>query len=166
MTTAAYYIRQLGIRDKEVYKNIRLEALQTEPAVFCSTYKREAAFREEEWLTRLNGSNSAAFGLYYDNSLIGITGVVISRPGEGTFVASYIRKEHRGRGLSAMLYQARLDWAQVRNLEHIIVSHRKSNLASRAANQRFGFRYTHEEMMTWPDGIEEANVYYCLDLLK
>ena len=163
-TTAAYHIRQLGIGDKEAYKNVRLEALAVEPTVFCSNYKREAAFEEAEWLIRLDGTNSASFGLYYGNLLIGITGIIISQPGEGTLVASYIRKEHRGKGLSAMLYQARLDWARSRHLKQIIVSHRKSNLASQRANQHFGFRYTHEEVILWPDGIEESNVYYCLEL--
>jgi RimJ/RimL family protein N-acetyltransferase len=165
MTTATtYHIRQFSIDDRDLYKAMRLEALLLEPSVFSSNYKREAAFTDEEWENRLTNPGSASFGLYYGDEMIGTTGIVILQPGEGILIASYIRKEHRGKGLSAMLYQVRLDWAKAKKLQHVIVSHRKNNIASRAANQHFGFRYTHEETMTWPDGIDEANVYYRLDL--
>ncbi len=162
--TTIYHIRQFDTNDREIYRSIRLEALLKEPAVYGSNYKREAAFRDEEWEKRLNNPDSASFGLYYGDRLIGTTGIVVSDPGKGTLIASYICKEHRGKGLSSLLYQARIDWAKAIGLTHLIVSHRKSNHASKAANQRFGFRYTHEEITTWPDGIEEANIFYCLDL--
>lgn len=159
-----YYIRQFTIADKEIYKQIRLESLQREPAVFGSSYKREVAFEETEWENRLNNPNSGSFGLYYGDILIGTTGILIPQPGTALLIASYIRKEHRGKGLSRLLYQTRIDWARNQGIKSIVVSHRKSNLLSRAANQHFGFRYTHEEMTTWPDGQEEENVYYCLEL--
>ncbi|WP_118972776.1 GNAT family N-acetyltransferase [Taibaiella koreensis] len=162
----SYNIRQLDISDLESYKRLRLEALLLEPSVFSSTYEREAAFSVADWEDRLNQLQSASFGLFHDERMIGITGILIPDVGqeEAILVASYIQKPHRGKGLSALLYRQRIEWARKRGLKRIIVSHRKSNEASRAANQRSGFRFTHEEQAIWPDGIEEANVFYRLDL--
>lgn len=46
----------------------------------------------------------------------------------------------------------------------IIVSHRAGNDASKAANQRFGFSFTHLETTVWPDGKLDNEVFYKLDL--
>ncbi|WP_118951029.1 GNAT family N-acetyltransferase [Taibaiella helva] len=161
-----YSIRKLDLTDLEAYKRLRLEALEQESSVFSSTYEREAAFATGDWEQRLNNPQSASFGLFHDQELVGITGIVITDPGkcEATLVASYIRKHHRGKGLSALLYRERIAWARDIGLKQIIVSHRGGNEASRRANQHFGFRFTHEEMMQWPDGVIAANVYYQLDL--
>lgn len=166
MNSTEYHIRQLNLADLEAYKNLRLEALRLEPSVFSSTYERETAFDDTVWATRLNNPASASFGLFYGETLIGITGILIPDPDlpEAILVASYIQKPHRGKGLSFLLYRERIAWARARKLKRIIVSHRKSNKASEAANQRFGFRFTHEEPTPWPDGLTEDQVYYCLDL--
>lgn len=159
-----YYIRQFTIADKEAYKQIRLESLLKEPSVFGSNYAREAAFAEGEWSNRLNNTDSASFGLYDKDMLIGTTGVIATGPGTALLIASYIREEYRGKGLSALLYQARIAWAKEKGIKSIIVSHRKSNTASKAANQHFHFQYTHEEITEWPDGQQEENVFYRLEL--
>lgn len=162
--TRPYYIRQLSPADLELYRAIRLEALRLEPGVFGSNYAREAAFTKGVWQQRLSHPDAASFGLFYDGGLVGITGIIIQRPGEGTLVASYIRKEYRNRGLSALLYGARLAWARDKGLKTVVVSHRKSNQASKTANQHFGFRYTHTQMTLWPDGQEEEKLFYILAL--
>ncbi len=63
-----------------------------------------------------------------------------------------------------MLYQARLEWAGKRNLKRLIIGHRESNIASKNANQHFGFKYTHQEIRKWPDGSIEPMTYYELNL--
>ncbi len=159
-----YTIIPFTIADKEAYKQIRLESLLKEPAVFGSNYAREAAFEEAEWGNRLLNPDAASFGLYRGSTLIGTTGILIIEPGVALLIASYIRAAYRGKGLSALLYEARIAWAKAKGIKSIIVSHRKSNTASRAANQHFHFQYTHEEMTTWPDGQQEENVFYRLEL--
>jgi hypothetical protein len=46
----------------------------------------------------------------------------------------------------------------------ILVSHRESNQASFRANQKHGFKFTHKENKTWPDGKTEPDVFYELAL--
>ncbi len=161
-----YSIRQFNREDIPVYKATRLEALQLEPGMFGNSYALEAAFDEEAWDKRVTSSNNACFGLYHADSVIGITGIVIDaeRPDEAYMTQSYIRKPYRGSGLSRMLYEARLSWARQRGLNRLIIGHRESNIISKAANQRYGFRYTHSQSRLWPDGYLEDMLYYVLEL--
>jgi hypothetical protein len=101
-SSPTYSIRTFFPSEAEQYKAIRLEALQLEAGVFGSSYAREAAFSDEEWLARLTSSDSVNMGLYHENELIGITGVVVDREDvtRGIMVQSYIRKPYRGNGLS------------------------------------------------------------------
>jgi RimJ/RimL family protein N-acetyltransferase len=78
--------------------------------------------------------------------------------------ASFIRGEYRGRGLSALYYQTRIDWAREQGYTDVYVAHRIGNDASRAANQKFGFKYTHTETTTWPDGTVSDKLWYRLIL--
>lgn len=75
-----------------------------------------------------------------------------------------MRKEYRGIGLSVMFYEARLNWAKHENISAVIVSHRESNLASKMANQKFGFQYTHEQNKIWADGVKNQEIFYRLFL--
>jgi len=166
MKSGHYTIRVFSLKDVQLYKNIRLEALQSEPSFFGSNYAREAAFTEEEWLSRINNNSSACFGLFYNEELIGLTGIYIDPDNAalGQLAQSYIRKEFRGKGLSALLYDARIAWARDRGLNSLQVGHRENNIASKRANQHHGFKYTHREAVNWPGGSTGDILYYLLEL--
>lgn len=162
-------IRQLTAEDWEIYRDLRLHALKTEPGVFSSNFARENAFGKGEWLERIVPSCKASFGLFDENVLVGLTGVVrmdgVDDSPDVVLVASYILPEYRGQGLSRHFYEARLNWAVSQgNIKTIHVAHRESNLKSKAANQAFGFVYRGQEMMQWPDGAYENEILYTLDI--
>jgi GNAT superfamily N-acetyltransferase len=161
-----YSIREFLPEETALYKAMRLEALQLEAAMFGSNYAREAAFTDEQWLERIVNVNSVCLGLFCGRDLIGITGVVIdwNNTAMGIMVQSYIQSKYRGRGLSRLLYDARLAWARNRGLKSLRVGHKESNQVSKAANQRYGFKYTYREPCTWPDGSKEDILYYDLEL--
>lgn len=145
---------------------MRLEALQMEPGMFCSNYAFEMNMGDAAWLNRLTDPGRATFGLFYHNEPVGITAIatIKDKPGTADMIQSYIRKEHRGKGLSRLLYDARLEWAKQHELKQLVIGHRKNNITSKAANQHYGFRYTHSEPRTWPDGTTEDILYYVLEL--
>ena len=162
-----FTIRIFLPEDIELYKAIRLEALQLEAGVFSSNYKLEAGFTDEKWLTRIEGERSACFGLFCGEELVGVTGIVIDWNDDelAHMTQSYIRKQHRGNGLSRMLYDTRLVWAkQHAGLKRLRIGHRQSNLISKTANQHYGFKYIYREATLWPDGSEEDALYYELEL--
>jgi RimJ/RimL family protein N-acetyltransferase len=134
--------------------------------MFGNSHATEAAYEDNVWEDRLASSTTACFGLFRHDELIGLTGIVCNpeNPAEAYMTQSYIRKEFRGLGLSRLLYEARLAWAGQHGIRRLTVGHRESNLASRAANQHYGFRYSHRLSRLWPDGATEDMIYYSLDL--
>jgi len=159
-------LRRATDDDWEAVRDIRLEALQTEPGVFGSNYARESAFDEPRWREWCAGEGRAVFLLYDDDRVVGLTGVITDRddPTTAVCVASYLQPAYRGRGLSRGFYQARIDWAREHGYRRLTVGHRESNVISMRANQAFGFQETHRAPYTWHDGTVESEVCYALAL--
>ncbi len=133
-----------------------------EPQFFGSTYAAEAAWSDDDWIDILKDSTVATWGLYYKGDCVGMTRIGPFRDTKDTLIlrASYIRKEYRGMGLSALFYRVRIDWAKERGYRRLLVSHRVGNAASGAANQKFGFKYSHTDDKKWPDGKVEGHLFY------
>jgi RimJ/RimL family protein N-acetyltransferase len=163
----AYSIRALSSDDWQIFASLRLEALQKYPQYFGSIYANELQNRQADWQRWLGHSDGCVFALFYNDEIVGITGVRADKddPTAGFLIASYIKHEHQGKGLSEKLYEARIRWALAFSLwRRLIVAHRKSNNASRRAIQRHGFKYTHQIAKLWPDGTSEDEICYELDL--
>jgi RimJ/RimL family protein N-acetyltransferase len=158
--------KHLSSEDWQLFRNIRLEALKTEPGVYAASYDEMKDMEDDFWIDRLADSNWAYFGLYDGDKLVGLSGIMrnVDDRDEAELIASYIRKEYRGKGLSKLFYAARIEWARAKGIKKLIISHRESNTASRQANQNFGFRFTHSVPRLWHDGLWEENVYYELIL--
>lgn len=163
MSIGDYHIRQFQQADWQALKEIRLEALLHNRRFFGSNYEREAAFPDEQWQSGAGGAGIVFWGLYAAETLIGMTGMIKTAT-EAVLIASYIKPAYRGKGLSTLLYEARISWAKANGCAYIIVSHRADNEASKAANQHFGFQFTHKENRLWPDGTEAEELFYRLDL--
>ena len=161
-----YSLRNFWPHEAGAYRDIRLEALQNDAGMFGSSYAREAAFTAAQWLERITNKDTACLGLYRNDELIGITGIVKDKEDAGLahLVQSYIRTEHRGKGLSALFYKERIEWAKEHAIKRIVVGHRVGNEAARAATLRSGFSYTHNEPADWPDGTTADIEYYELEI--
>lgn len=145
-------IRALEPSEWEAFRDFRLE-------------KRSP----EKWRAEMKGPGHQVFGLFDGKLLIGITAVFTYRgdlTGQTALLAmSFISPSHRGRSLSSKLYDARLAWIRAQpQFQRVLVSHRKSNEASRRANQRYGFVQTTEVSRVWPDGKTEDEIFYELEI--
>lgn len=163
-----YFIR--GFRDDEwkLLRNKRLEAVLENPKVYLGNYDSECALGDEHWKNLTAMQDGKIFGLFAGLRLIGLTGVYRNKyDGSGKSVMlgmSYIERAYRGRGLSALLYEARLDWARANGYERACVSHRDGNEASRKANAAFGFTWYATEETTYGDGTKALDHRYELRL--
>jgi RimJ/RimL family protein N-acetyltransferase len=160
-------LRALTEADWEHFRELRLFALRTEPGVFFSSYARETEFDRTEWISRIAQPGRCVFGLFIDGALVGISGIITSTddPSLATaeLVMSYLLPEYRGKGFSALFYEARLRWARAQSqFTQVRVSHRESNLASRRAIVRHGFTFVGRRSRLWPDGTEEDELQYRL----
>jgi RimJ/RimL family protein N-acetyltransferase len=165
----AYNIKKLEVNDWQALRDIRLRALQSDPAVFGSNYAKEAKMTEADWQGWLQSADTAIFMIFDEHKPIAMTGIALDKHDPSRKTAklwgSWIDAAYRKQGLSKLLYAARLEWAIAQpEVEKIIVSHRASNSSSRQANQKHGFAYTHTVPETWPDGTREDEVFYALDV--
>lgn len=158
-------IRKLGENDWRLLKKIRLKALKSDPLVFGSNYEYESQFAETDWRSRLQAEDSAIFMLFAKETPIGMTGVSVFWDDEtgktAIFWGSWLAPDFRGKGLSKLMYETRIEWARAHpTVRRIIVSHRASNVASKYANQKHGFVFTRTHEKVWSDGETEDEVCY------
>ena len=164
--TSEVALRELTVADWPALRALRLRALQSEPGVFFTPYAREVEHEEAAWRALATGDAAhQVFGLFDAGKLVGMSGVFRDRddPSGRTAVLgmSYIVPEHRGAGLVARLYAARIAWARARpEFVRAIVGHRRSNEPSRRAILRSGFIWTGSRPHHWPDGSDEEYVAY------
>jgi GNAT superfamily N-acetyltransferase len=165
----AIKIRPLRAPEWSVFKDIRLLALKSAPGMFSTPYEEAVERSPEAWREIIAGPRHQVFGLFDGAQLIGITGVFGGREdsdGDAAYlVMSFIKPKYRGRGLSSLLYEARLDWIRMRNrFKRALAAVRASNEVSQRACQHFGFACISRAPRTWPDGTTEDELVYELRL--
>ena len=68
-------IRPLNSTEWVEFRDFRLQALQTAPGVFHSSYEVEVTNGPEQWQRTLTSPTSRVFGLFDEEHLVGITAV-------------------------------------------------------------------------------------------
>ncbi len=164
-------LRALTPEDWDIFRTMRICALKECPGVFLGKYEDAKNFPQEHWQETLDGQGKQVFGLFDNQELIGITAVFTWREdpsGEtGVMAMSYIMPEYRGQGFSKLFYKARIEWAiHYRPFKKLAIGHREGNEPSRRAMLDHGFQYTGQDMIEWPDGVEDIEYNYELDLEK
>jgi GNAT superfamily N-acetyltransferase len=94
--------------DWEMWREVRLRSLRTDPDAFGSAWQRERDFTEELWRERLTTSYAAVArvrdgtadpGAADPVGVLGMGGLFASAPGETTVVAMWVPPASRGRGV-------------------------------------------------------------------
>ncbi len=158
-------IRRWSADDWEIFRRMRIEAVTEHSNFFLFSAETESARDTSHWINTLaDREKCAVFGLYDREDCIGLTGAFRWKESPDDTVIlgmSYIRADYRGRGLSAKFYEARIDWAKAQDgITRIIVSHKDGNNASRAANQKWGFKHYETDTVTFGDGSTALDYRY------
>jgi RimJ/RimL family protein N-acetyltransferase len=157
-------VRRLWPADWRANREIRLEALADSPGAYFTSAAEAAARSDAQWQAMVADPDMAVFGLFEAEQLVGLTAIYIDKDDPAGRTAglamSYIRPAWRARGLTRLLYEARLDWARERGLARVRVSHRDGNEPSRRAILAHGFRRVGATPHRWPDGATADNVSY------
>lgn len=128
-------IHQVTPDEWRLWRDIRLEALATDPAEFGSTLAREQEYEEQDWRKALvNGVRLVAL----DD---GPVGMVAGAPEhEGLHLYSmWVRSSHRGRGLGEALVREVLTWAAAEGWRLVRLRVWDDNLPARRLYGRLGF---------------------------
>ena len=103
----------LGPADWRDLRAIRLEALQSEPAAYSSSYEETLVRPDEHWRQRLANDHSVHLLARAQNRPIGMVGGYLGSDEGDDSVAvvfgMYVASEHRGRGIGRLLLMSLID---------------------------------------------------------
>ncbi len=130
-----------------LFKLVRLNALGESPFAFGSTYAREAAFTDSEWLARLerwNGEKGVGF-LAVDGGMgCGIAGALLDLedPTRAQLVSMWTAPAQRRHGVGKLLVDAVVDWAKSRRIKTLTLMVVSTNGPAIRFYERLGFAKT------------------------
>lgn len=134
-------IRLLGPDDVDAFRQIRLEALRTEPDAFASTAEQWEALSQDEWQRRL--TDNPVFGAFGEGEIVGIMGLWRERPVKtahrATIIMVYVRKDRRGSGFALHLLNAVVDHARQSGIRQLELTVSAENPAAIRFYEREGF---------------------------
>jgi GNAT superfamily N-acetyltransferase len=137
-------IQPITRENVELFKTVRLRALQESPSAFGSTYAREAAFTESEWMARLerwNGKTGLGFLAMDGHSPCGIAGALLDLEdgSRAQLVSMWTAPTFRRKGVGRILVNAVLDWAKQRGVKTLLLMVTSTNSSATSFYERLGF---------------------------
>lgn len=107
-------IRLLAEQDSQVWKQLRLEALQNAPESFASSYEEEVNYFDDHWKTSLQKSD--IFGAFIDDVLIATAGfyrlITLKTKHRGVLFGMYTTPKHCGKCIASHLIEAVINHAK------------------------------------------------------
>lgn len=135
-------VRLVGEESAPLWREIRLRALQTDPAAFGSTYEREVAFTEEDWRARGGPDVATVLGLA-DGRPVAMGGAFVEAQGWCHVVAMWVDPAWRGQGIGHRVLDRIVTWGRERALRvHLDVE--VDNDSARRLYAGYGFVATGE----------------------
>jgi GNAT superfamily N-acetyltransferase len=148
-------IQRITPQNVQVFKAVRLRALQDSPFAFGSTYARESQFTDDEWLLRArnwDGVKGAGFLALDEKEACGVAGSFLDENDstQARLVSMWTAPTHRMRGVGALLVRAAEDWARNAGagaMRLMVTSH---NPSAQLFYERLGFTFT-GVLEPWPN---------------
>jgi ribosomal protein S18 acetylase RimI-like enzyme len=138
-------IRQVLAKDADKYQEIRLEALQTNPEAFASSYEEEEMYSLERFRSRLQDDHSYTFGAYEQDKLVGVVSLVVEQKNKikhrANIYAMYVKPDSRGNGIAKNLMVEAVKVAnRLKGIEQVYLSVVSSNEPAKRLYQSIGFK--------------------------
>ncbi len=137
-------LRPLGPDDAEVYRTLRLEALERDPRAFGRSLEEYRKEPLETVRIRFESPDATTLGAFVDSELVGMASLV-RRSGQkerhkADIYGVYVTKSARGRGFSRALLTGLLEKArEMPGLEQVMISVSVTQHAARGLYASLGF---------------------------
>jgi ribosomal protein S18 acetylase RimI-like enzyme len=130
-----------------IFKAVRLRALSDTPLAFGSTYAKEAAFPEEEWISRaarMNGEKSIGFLAMDNETPCGIAACFLNQQNleEAWIVSMWVASSHRQRGVGRQIVDEIRAWARLRQAKRLQLMVTSINNPAILFYEKLGFSQT------------------------
>lgn len=141
-----FKLRVLAPENWAEYKSLRLNALKESPDSFGSTYEREAAFSDVEWIERLRANFEGMISLplvaEIDGDLVGLAWGVIHHSDEklAHIYKMWVSPEARGKGIAMSFLNELKIWALSNSCTSIELAVTTSNDAAVSLYKICGFK--------------------------
>ncbi|MGW1545058.1 GNAT family N-acetyltransferase [Streptomyces sp. NPDC002309] len=162
MSTSAeerYIVRSLRAEEWPATRELRLAALRdpVAPIAFLETYEDAVVRPDVFWRERAARAAEGEAGAQQvvaegpDGELVGTLTVLVEEPGttdwagfpverrQGHVVGVYMRPQHRGCGLTELLFDEALEWCWARGLERVRLIVHEENGRAQAFYRKVGF---------------------------
>jgi len=139
-------IRTMIKEDLEMYKKLRLLSLKDSPDSFGSTYEREAAFPDTEWISRLDTENpstrASPLAAEINGIAAGLAFGVCHSPEDKTahVYQMWVAPDARGQGIGKMLLKQIVTWAKEASLKDVSLAVTTTNAAAVQLYQSMEFQ--------------------------
>jgi len=137
----------------QLYRSVRLRALETDPDAFGSNATRESAFDDETWQQRVAGFAGRPGAIFVARlaaalqlpataaTAVGVVGIgEAGGPGDALLWGMWVAPTARGQGVSAQLLDAAHAWARDRDVATITLWVRRTNDPAAHLYARAGYR--------------------------
>ena len=111
-------VRMFHPHEWPLYRDLRLASLLDAPGAFGSTFAREEAFSDDEWLARLTHGVASALErplvAEYDGRPVGLSWARLDPgdPDSANLYQVWVHPDARGRGVGEALLAAAMRWAR------------------------------------------------------
>lgn len=152
-------VRELAGSDWELFRSVRLRALEESPEAFVADHESEADEDDEFWQARMERSQRLLAEVDDEPAGIVSLGPVEDRPEAGQIFGLWVDPALRGTGVATALVRAGVDAAARAGKEHVLYWVGTDNGRAVAFASGFGFRPTSERrpmrVASEADGEEE-----------
>lgn len=140
-------IERITTENFNTFKTVRLWALEDSPSAFGSTYAREAAFSDNEWLSRaarMNGEARIGYLAMENGAACGIAAGFLDEQDStrAQLVSMWVAPAYRRTGLGRLLVNAIKDWAESRGARILLLMVTNCNAGAIKFYERIGFAMT------------------------
>jgi len=138
-------VRQLNEGELDLYREIRLSALKDAPYAFVSSYEREVAFTEEEWLGRATrgwlGKDGICIVAVDGDTGVGLAGGVTNPSNSriGHLVSMWLHENYRGSDVASRLVAQVEVWAFDRGFETLCLGVTENNDRAKRFYEKLGY---------------------------
>lgn len=140
-------LEPIGPQNAQIFKDIRLRALQDSPTAFSSTFAEESKLTDPDWrkrATHWSGAKSIGYLALDDRAAVGIAAGILNqtKPSCADLVSMWVASTHRRKGIGGMLVETVVTWARSQNAQVLLLLVTSNNHKAINFYQRLGFSLT------------------------